>query len=246
MQKFDDLAGKIAIVTGGARGIGLASARILAEHGATAVIADLLTEQAEESCKELLADGLEAFATAVNVKDPQSIEKMVQTVIDRFGRIDILVNNAGIVDNTPMLDLTVEGWDNVIDINLRGMQLCTQACLKRMIGQGSGKIVFMSSRAGEMGSPKVAPSYSASKGGALALAKAYALYCAPYNINCNAIAPGYIETDMTKGRDDPNSVPMLRLGTPLDVAKSVYFLSSEYSDYITGAVIDVNGGLYIR
>ncbi len=246
MQKYSDLDGKVAVITGGARGIGLASARILAEHGAAVVIADLLAEQAESSSEELRAAGLDAFAVEVNVKEPQSSEALVQTVFDRYGKIDILVNNAGIVDNTPMLDLTVERWDNVIDINLRGMQLCTQACLKRMIGQGSGKIVFMSSRAGEMGSPKVAPSYSASKGGALALAKAYALYCAPHNINCNAIAPGYIETDMTRGRDDPNSVPMLRLGTPLDVAKAVYFLSSEYSDYITGAVIDVNGGLYIR
>lgn len=192
------------------------------------------------------AKGLSAVAGEVNVKDPESINQMVQAVIDRFGRIDILVNNAGIVDATPVLELTVEAWDNLIDINLRGMQLCTQACLKHMIGQGSGKIIFMASRAGEMGSPKVAPSYSASKGGALALAKSYALFCAPYNINCNAIAPGYIETDMTKGRDDPNSVPMLRLGTPLDVAKSVYFLASDLSDYITGAVIDVNGGLYIR
>ena len=92
----------------------------------------------------------------------------------------------------------------------------------------------------------VAPSYCASKGGILALAKSYALFCAPYNINANAIAPGFIETDMTKGRDDPNSVPIKRLGTPLDVAKSVYFLASDLSDYVTGAVIDVNGGLYIR
>jgi 3-oxoacyl-[acyl-carrier protein] reductase len=104
----------------------------------------------------------------------------------------------------------------------------------------------MASRAGEMGSMNVAPSYSASKGGVLALAKAYALYCAPHNINCNAIAPGFIETDMTRGRDNPKSVPILRLGTALDVAKSVYFLSSDLSEYITGSVIDVNGGLYIR
>ena len=246
MKKQDDLSGKIAIITGGARGIGLASARLLAEHGATVVIADMRVELALESCADLTADGLDAFAVVLNVKDPDSVGRMIETVMDQYGRIDILVNNAGIVDATPMLDLTVDAWDNLIDINLRGMQLCAQACLRRMLGQGSGKVVFMASRAGEMGSPKVAPSYSASKGGALALAKAYALYCAPYNINCNAIAPGYIETDMTKGRDDPKSVPIQRLGTPLDVAKAVYFLCSELSDYITGAVIDVNGGLYIR
>lgn len=246
MNRMEDLKSKIAIVTGGARGIGFASARILAEHGATVVIADIRTELAQESCDSLIAEGLFAHAIELNVKDPDSVNRMVRSVIDQFGRIDILVNNAGIVDSTSMLDLSIEAWDNLIDINLRGMQLCTQACLRQMIGQGSGKIVFMASRAGQMGSPKVAPSYSASKGGVLALAKSYALFCAPHNINCNAIAPGYIETDMTKGRDDPNSVPILRLGTALDVAKSVYFLCSDLSDYITGAVIDVNGGLYIR
>lgn len=246
MEKMSDLKGKIAIVTGGARGIGLASARILAEHGACVVIADMRIGLAQEACDLMTADGLEASAVELNVKDPESVRQMVSTVIERLGRIDILVNNAGIVDATPMLDLSVEAWDNLIDINLRGMQLCTQESLRHMLDQGSGKVIFMASRAGEMGSPKVAPSYSASKGGVLALAKSYALYCAPYNINCNAIAPGYIETDMTKGRDDPKSVPIQRLGTPLDVAKSVYFLASDLSDYITGAVIDVNGGLYIR
>jgi 3-oxoacyl-[acyl-carrier protein] reductase len=245
-KMFEDLKGKTAIVTGGARGIGFASAKILAEHGAAVIVADVRQEAAEEACKALRSEGLLALAFAVDVKDQASVQQMVDFALNNRGRIDILVNNAGIVDATPMLDLTVEAWDNLIDINLRGAQLCTQACLKKMLGQGSGKIIFMGSRAGEMGSDKVAPSYCASKGGILALAKSYAIYCAPYNINCNGIAPGFIETDMTKGRDDPNSVPIKRLGTPLDVAKSVYFLASDLSDYITGAVIDVNGGLYIR
>ena len=245
-MKYDDLKNKSAIVTGGARGIGFASAKLLAEHGASVVIADMRYALAKESADALIAEGCTAMAVEVNVKEKESIEAMVEEVCRRHGKIDILVNNAGIADATPMLDLTQEAWDNLIDINLRGSQLCTQACLKKMIGQGSGKLIFMASRAGEMGSPKVAPSYCASKGGILALAKSYALFCAPYNINANAIAPGYIETEMTKGRDDPKSVPIQRLGTPLDVAKSVYFLASDLSDYITGAVIDVNGGLYIR
>ena len=245
-MKQNDLKGKVAIVTGGARGIGFETAKLLGEHSASVVIADIRYELAEESAKALRGEYLDATAVEVDVRDSDSINRMVDTVIEKFGHIDILVNNAGIADATPMLDLTVEAWDNLIDINLRGVQLCTQACLKKMLNQGYGKIVFMASRAGEMGSDKVAPSYCASKGGVLALAKSYAIYCAPYNITCNAIAPGFIETDMTKGRDDPNSVPIKRLGTPLDVAKSVYFLSSELSDYITGAVIDVNGGLYIR
>lgn len=245
-MKYDDLKDKTAIVTGAARGIGFASAKLLAEHGATVVIADMRFTLAQESANALTGEGLKAVAAEVDVKSQESIDAMVEDVTAKHGRIDILVNNAGIADATPMLDLTQDAWDNLIDINLRGAQLCTQSCLKKMIGQGSGKLIFMASRAGEMGSPLVAPSYCASKGGILALAKSYALFCAPYNINANAIAPGFIETDMTKGRDDPNSVPIKRLGTPLDVAKSVYFLASDLSDYVTGAVIDVNGGLYIR
>lgn len=245
-MKYDDLKGKVAIVTGAARGIGFASAKLLAEHGATVVIADMRFALAQESADGLTREGLKAVAAEVDVKSKESIDAMVEEICMKHGRIDILVNNAGVVDATPMLDLTQDAWDNLIDINLRGAQLCTQSCLKKMIGQGAGKLIFMSSRAGEMGSPLVAPSYCASKGGVLALAKSYALFCAPHNINANAIAPGYIETDMTKGRDDPNSVPIKRLGTPLDVAKCVYFLASDLSDYVTGAVIDVNGGLYIR
>jgi len=246
MDRNADLKGKIAIVTGGARGIGLASAKELASHGAVAVLADVRFETAEESAEALRGEGLDVIATEVDVADPGSIQAMVDMVIEKYGRIDILVNNAGIVDATDMLELSVEAWDSLLNINLRGAHLCTQACLKHMIPKKSGKIIFMSSRAGEMGSPLVAPSYCASKGGMLALCKSYAIYCGKYNINCNAIAPGYIVTDMTRGRDDPNTVPMLRLGTPEDIANSVYFLASDLSGYITGNIIDVNGGLYIR
>ena len=242
---YEDLKGKVAIVTGSARGIGFACAKLLAQHGASAVIADVRQELAQESADSLKREGLEAFAVSVDVSSEESVEAMVEAVIKKYGRIDIVVNNAGIIDASDALQLTAERWNRLISINLTGAQLVTRACLKRMIGQGSGKLVFMASRAGEMGSPLVAPSYCASKGGMLALMKSYALYCAPHNITANAVAPGFIETDMTKGRDDPNSVPIKRLGTPLDVAKAVYFLSSELSDYITGNTVDVNGGLYI-
>jgi len=246
MDTYTDLKDKIAIVTGGARGIGLASAKKLALHGATVVLADIRLETAEQSAEALRNESLDVLAYELNVLEQKSIQDMVDMAISKYGRIDILVNNAGIADSTDMLELTVEDWDNLLNINLRGAHLCTQACLKYMIPERSGKIVFMSSRAGEMGSDKVAPSYCASKGGMLALCKSYAIYCAPHNINCNAIAPGFIMTDMTKGRDDPNSVPIKRLGTPEDVANSVYFLASELSSYITGNIVDINGGLYIR
>ena len=242
---YEDLKGKTALVTGSARGIGFECARLLAEHGACSVIADVRQELADESAAVLKKEGLEACALAVDVSSEESVGTMVERIMEIYGRIDIVVNNAGIIDASDALALSAEAWNRLISINLTGAQLVTQACLKKMIGQGSGKLVFMASRAGEMGSPLVAPSYCASKGGMLALMKSYALYCAPYNINANAVAPGFIETDMTKGRDDPDSVPMKRLGTPLDVAKAVYFLSSGLSDYITGNTVDVNGGLYI-
>jgi len=247
LERLFSLKGKTALITGGYKGIGRAIAETYAEAGADVAVVARNLHGCEEAAREIAGKyGVRAVGKSLDVNDSKRVDQVVQEIVGEVGRIDILVNNAGILDATPMLDLSVEAWDNLIDINLRGMQLCTQESLRHMLGQGSGKIIFMASRAGEMGSPKVAPSYSASKGGALALAKSYALYCAPFNINCNAIAPGYIETDMTQGRDDPKSVPIQRLGTSLDVAKSVYFLASDLSDYITGAVIDVNGGLYIR
>jgi 3-oxoacyl-[acyl-carrier protein] reductase len=243
---MNDLFGKTAIITGGARGIGRASARILAEHGALVWIADIARDCAEETCEEFRREGLSAFACRLDIRDQQSVRDMTHAALSKTGSIDILVNNAGIIDTTSMLELTQEGWDKMIDINLRGAHFCTQACVKHMIEQKGGRIVFMSSRGGQMGSSKVAPSYNAAKGGLLALCKSYALFCAPHNINCNAIAPGWIVTNMTLGRDDPAQVPLQRLGKPEDVAGSVYFLCSYLSEYITGATIDVNGGLYIR
>ncbi len=244
MAKFNDLDGKIAVVTGSARGIGFESAKLLAEHGATAIITDINLEGAKASAKELTDMGLKADAFFLDVADPENILKTIEEIGTKYKTIDILVNNAGILSPYNVGNLSLENWNRVIDIDLRGTHLCSQAAMKYMIAQRSGKIVNVASMAGEVGALKAGPDYGAAKAGAINLAKCYARYLAEYNVNSNSVAPGFIETEMTRGRGDTgDEVPMKRLGTALDIAKAVYFLSSDLSDYITGANISVNGGL---
>ncbi|MDK2800985.1 MAG: 3-oxoacyl-[acyl-carrier protein] reductase [Clostridiales bacterium] len=243
---MDDLKNKVAIITGAARGIGAATAKLLAEHGASVVIADINLDAAIATANEFIENGYDAMAVDVDITSEHSINSMVSKTVEKYGKIDILVNNAGIVDATPIHDMGLSDWDRVIDTNLRGTHLCSQAVIKEMIKNKSGKIVNIASMAGQVGGLKVGPNYSAAKAGIICLAKSYARYGAQYGITVNAVSPGFIETEMTKGRDDPKSVPLGRLGTPEDVAKAVYFLASSLSDYITGTTIDVNGGLLMR
>jgi 3-oxoacyl-[acyl-carrier protein] reductase len=241
-----DLKDRVAIVTGAAQGIGKATATLLARHGARVVIADLKVEAAAATAAELGREGLTATALSVNVADPASVDAMVAATVARWGRIDILVNNAGIIDSHMAPDVTPEDWDRVVDINMKGVHLCSQAACREMVKRQYGRIVNIGSLAGQVGGLKVGPDYSASKAGAICLAKAYARYGARHGITANAIAPGFIETDMSRGRDNPNEVPVGRLGTPEDVAKVAYFLVSELADYVTGNTVDVNGGLLMR
>lgn len=241
-----DLKDQVAIVTGAAQGIGKATALLLARHGAKVAIADLKADAAEAAAVELAREGLAALAVTVNVADPASVEAMVATTVAKWGRIDILVNNAGVIDSKMAPEVTPEDWDRVVDINMKGVQLCSQAVCREMVKRRYGRIVNIGSLAGQVGGLKVGPDYSASKAGAICLAKAYARYGARHGITANAIAPGFIETDMSRGRDNPSEVPVGRLGTPEDVAKVAYFLVSSLADYVTGATIDVNGGLLMR
>ena len=246
-MKHGDLSGKVAIITGAAQGIGFATAQLFCDCGCTAVIADLNLEKAEAAAAELNAAGGSAIALLVNVIDPASIQALVERVVARFGRIDILVNNAGIVDSTPIPELSLEGWDKVIDIDLRGTHLCSQAVLPQMKQQNSGRIINLASQAGQLGGWKAGVNYSSAKGGVLAMTKAYARHCAPWQITVNAVAPGFITTEMTAGRgDSADEVPLRRLGTALDVAKAIYFLACDLSDYITGFTVDVNGGYFMH
>jgi 3-oxoacyl-[acyl-carrier protein] reductase len=241
-----DLKDQVAIVTGGAQGIGRAIAELLARHGAKVAIADVNPRTAAATVAELAREGLTAMAVTVNVADPASVNAMVAETVARWGRLDILVNNAGIIDSHIAPDVTPEDWDRVVDINMKGVHLCSQAVCREMVKRHYGRIVNIGSLAGQVGGLKVGPDYSASKAGAICLAKSYARYGARLGITANAICPGFIETDMSRGRDNPNEVPVGRLGTPEDVAKVAYFLVSSLADYVTGATIDVNGGLLLR
>ncbi|OGP65804.1 MAG: 3-oxoacyl-[acyl-carrier-protein] reductase [Deltaproteobacteria bacterium RBG_13_53_10] len=244
------LKDKVALVTGAAQGIGKAIALLLAREGADVVISDINIEKAEETAREIEAMGRKAVAVKVNVASLGDVEKMVQSVLDRFGRIDILVNNAGIARDKLILRMAEEDWDAVIDINLKGTFNCTKAVVKHMSKQRSGKIVNIASVVGEMGNAGQA-NYSASKAGVIGLTKTIAREFAQRGINVNAIAPGYIETPMTDALPEKvkeelkRMIPAERLGRPEDVAEAVLFLVSEASGYITGQVLNVNGGIYM-
>ncbi len=241
-----DISGKTAIVTGGARGIGAAIVKRLTEYGAQVAIADINGDAAEATAREISAAGAEAIGVQVDVTSSASVEAMVKAVLRRFGKIDILVNNAGIGNFTPLPEVTEEDWNRVIAVNLTGAQLCSKAVFAHMMERKAGKIVYIASMGGQVGGLKVSPDYVASKAGIIGLAKSYARYGAKYGINANAVSPGPTETEMAGDRFDPASAPLGRLGKPEDIAWAVFFFASPMSDYITGATLDVNGGMLMR
>ena len=244
------LTGKVALVTGAAQGIGKAVALLLARHGADIVVSDINLEKAEETAKEIESIGPKAMAIKVNVASLNDVEQMVEAVLKKFGRIDILINNAGITRDKLILRMTEEDWDIVLNVNLKGTFNCTKAVVRHMAKQRSGKIVSIASVVGEMGNAGQV-NYAASKAGVIGLTKTIAREFAKRGINVNAIAPGYIETPMTEVLSDKvkeelkRLIPMERLGKPDDVAEAVLFLVSEESNYITGQVLNVNGGIYM-
>lgn len=244
------LAGKVALVTGAAQGIGKAVALLLARNGADIVVSDINLEKAEETAKEVQALGRKALATKVDVATLGDVEKMVEAILAQFGKVDILVNNAGIARDKLILRMTEEDWDAVLNINLKGTFNCTKAVVRHMSKQRSGKIVNIASVVGEMGNAGQG-NYAASKAGVIGFTKTIAREFAQRGINVNAIAPGYIQTPMTDALPDKAKeelkrlIPMDRLGNPEDVAEAVLFLVSEASSYITGHVLNVNGGIYM-
>ena len=244
------LVGKVALVTGAAQGIGKAVALLLARNGADIVVSDINLEKAEETAKEVQALGRKALATKVDVATLGDVEKMVEAILVQFGKVDILVNNAGIARDKLILRMTEEDWDAVLNINLKGTFNCTKAVVRHMSKQRSGKIVNIASVVGEMGNAGQG-NYAASKAGVIGFTKTIAREFAQRGINVNAIAPGYIETPMTDTLPDKAKeelkrlIPMDRLGKPEDVAEAVLFLVSEASSYITGHVLNVNGGIYM-
>jgi 3-oxoacyl-[acyl-carrier protein] reductase len=244
------LSGKVALVTGAAQGIGRAIALLLARNGADIVVSDINLEKAEETAKEIRAIGPKAMAVKVDVANLGDVERMVEGILEKLAKIDILVNNAGITRDKLVLRMTEEDWDAVLGVNLKGTFNCTKAVLRHMAKQRSGKIVNIASVVGEMGNAGQA-NYSASKAGVIGLTKTIAREYAQRGINVNAIAPGYIETPMTdalpeKAKEELRKlIPMERLGKPEDVAEAVLFLVSQESSYVTGQVLNVNGGIYM-
>ena len=242
------LEGKVALVTGGARGIGKAISARLAAEGAKLAIVDIMLDVAQATADEFTAQGVEAKAYAANVASFADAEATVAQVVADFGSLDILVNNAGITRDTLMLRMTEEDFDKVIAVNLKGTFNFTKAAIRPMMKARAGKIVNIASVVGRMGNVGQA-NYAASKAGVIGLTKTVAKEFASRNIQANAVAPGYIVTDMTGKLSEEareafmQVIPMKRGGTPEDVANVVYFLASADSDYVTGQVINIDGGM---
>lgn len=248
------LSGRNAIVTGGARGIGAETAFLLAKNGANIVIADLI--DGKETVEKIEAIERKAFFVSTNVAIKTDVQKMVEIGIEKFGHIDILVNNAGVVHRDSLLETSEPTWDRVVSVVLKGTFICIQAIYPHMAKRKYGKIVNVSSISGIIGGAvskiedsneakkgRSGPAYAAAKGGVIALTRWIAKDVAKDGIYVNSIAPGACETDMTRGFDyNVNSLPIPRMGTPHEMAEAIYFLASDSSSYITGQVINVDGG----
>ncbi|MFC1498297.1 3-oxoacyl-[acyl-carrier-protein] reductase [Verrucomicrobiota bacterium] len=242
------LDGKVAIVTGAARGIGRAIAEELASAGADLALCDLKEEWLAETAELVAKIGKKAECVAVDVSNGQQVQEAVSGIVKSMGKVDILVNNAGITKDTFVARMTEEDWDSVLSVNLKGAFLLTKAAARPMMKQKGGAIVNIASIIGLIGNAGQC-NYAASKGGLIALTKSVAKELASRNVRVNAVAPGFIQTKMTEVLSEDISkkmldmIPMKRFGSPQDVAKVVVFLASDISSYMTGQVITVSGGM---
>lgn len=249
MTEFLSLDGRVAIITGGARGIGKAIAETLAQRGANIVVVDLRKELAEETANEISAKtGREAIALEADVSNQESVKAMIKDALEKFGKVDILVNNAGITRDGLIMRMKESDWDMVLDINLKGAFNCAQAIVRPMMKQQYGRIINISSVSGVTGQAGQT-NYSSSKAGLIGLTKALAKEVGSRNITVNAVAPGFIETVLTV--DLPEEIkdfsikmtPLGRFGVPQDIANAVAFLAADESSFITGVTLHVDGGM---
>jgi 3-oxoacyl-[acyl-carrier protein] reductase len=245
------LKDQVAVITGGAQGIGQAVAEAFAAEGAKIVVSDINAELAQKTADEIAAKySVETLAVAGDVSSLADCDKLMDAAVAKFSKIDILVNNAGITRDNLILRMTEKEWDSVIGVNLKGVFNCTKSASRTMLRQRSGKIVNIASVVGQMGNAGQA-NYSASKGGVIALTKTCAREFASRNINVNAIAPGFIRTAMTDKLNEEarkklaEMIPLTRLGEAEDIAKAALFLCSQDASYVTGQVLAVNGGMYM-
>ncbi|OZI31567.1 beta-ketoacyl-ACP reductase [Bordetella genomosp. 10] len=242
--------GKVAIVTGSARGLGAATARKLAEEGAKVVITDILQERAEQTAAALKADGLQAHCIIADITKGAEVQRLVDETLAHFGGIHILVNNAGFPRDRYLVKMTEEDWDLVMEVMLKGAFLATKAVMPTFIEQGWGRIVNISSRA-HFGNATQA-NYSAAKAGLIGMAKALAIEEGRYGVTVNCVAPGFMETEMVQALPTYETIkeravaaqPLKRVGKPDDIANAVAFLVSEAASFISGEVLHVTGGRY--
>jgi 3-oxoacyl-[acyl-carrier protein] reductase len=241
---------KNAVVTGAARGIGKAIASKLAEYGLNIIVSDVMIDEAEAVAEELRDLGVGAIAVKADVSKPEDAEMLIKTTVEQWGSIDYLVNNAGVTRDNLAVRMSEQEWDMVLDINLKGTFLCAQAAAKEMMKNRFGRIVNIASVSGILGTAGQA-NYASSKAGVIAMTKSFARELGKRNITVNAIAPGFILTEMTEKLPDKvkneyiANIPLKRGGTPEDIAEVVRFLVSPSASYITGTVINVSGGLLI-
>lgn len=245
----DLLKGRVAVITGAGKGIGAAIAMRMAGEGADVVVIDIDIENANKVSENIKALNVRSKAVRLDITDIDRISEIVDSIAKEFGKIDIWVNNAGISKIIPIEELTESQWDFMMNLNLKSVFFCSQAVFGIMKKQKYGRIINISSMAGQRGGEFTGANYVASKAGVLGLTKAFALNGGEYNITANAITPGLIETDMATDlgfNQKGGVVPMKRLGFAHEVAGAAVFLASNLSDYVSGHTVDVNGALYIR
>jgi 3-oxoacyl-[acyl-carrier protein] reductase len=243
-----NLKNKIAIVTGSGQGIGLGIALVLAKEGCNVVVSDINSESAKKASLEIQKLGVKSISIPCDVSKKTEVDSLIESSLKEFGQIDILVNNAGIYPYKPFLEMSENDWDKVLDINLKSVFMCSQAAAKVM--KPGSKIVSISSIASFVGFPNLTH-YCASKGGINGFTRALALELASKKINVNAVAPGAIETPGAAMNEETKNatlplIPAGRIGTPIDIGRAVAFLASDYSDYITGQILPVDGGWIIH
>lgn len=245
-----ELKESVAVVTGAARGIGLECACALAREGANIILADINAETLQQGAEEVKKQGVEAIPVPADVTAMEDVESLMDAALKKFGRLDILVNNAGVTRDGLLLRMKKEEWDFVLNVNLNGTFNCTKAAARAMIKQRSGRVINIASVIGVIGNAGQA-NYASSKAGIIGFTKAVARELAPRGITVNAVAPGFIDTEMTRSLSEKareelmRQIPLNRLGTPADVANCVRFLALPGSDYLTGQVIHVNGGMFM-